>query len=210
MVATRTARATSIVSIFVRRTILIMGLYTHIMNLVIGFFLSGMMRPRIKNPINTGTRVMDKSADAAMANVLVNARGLKSLPSWASRVKTGINETVMIRREKNSGGPTSLLASMTTRHLSDSGLSSIFLCTFSIITIAPSIMAPMAIAMPPRLMMFALILRYLMTINEMRMATGSMRMATRALLKWRRKIMQTSETMTDSSISFPFRVSMAR
>jgi len=46
--------------------------------------------------------------------VLVKARGLKSLPSIASRVNTGMNETAITRRAKKLGPPTSLTALMTT------------------------------------------------------------------------------------------------
>jgi hypothetical protein len=38
---------------------------------LIGFFSSGMILPRMNSSISTGTRVIDNSADPAMANVLV-------------------------------------------------------------------------------------------------------------------------------------------
>src|SRR5215831_17875975 len=60
----------------------------------------------------------------------------------------------MMSRLKNSAGPTSVAASIRicTRGL-PAGARSRCLCAFSIITIAASIIAPIAIAMLPRLMM---------------------------------------------------------
>ena len=112
------------------------------------------MRPRTNSTISAGTTVTDSSAAAAMANVLVQASGLNSSPSCASKAKIGRNETVMMSSEKNSDGPTSLAASISTSVRGFSGgARSRCLCAFSIMTMAASIMAPMAMAMPPRLMM---------------------------------------------------------
>ncbi len=112
------------------------------------------MRPRTKITISAGTSVTDSSAAAAIAKVLVKASGPNSRPSWASSVKIGRNDTVMISRLKNSAGPTSLAASISIsmRGL-PGGARSRCLWAFSIMTMAASIMAPMAMAMPPRLMM---------------------------------------------------------
>ena len=64
---------------------------------------------------------------------------------------------MMISREKNSAGPTSIAASTSALSRGVSGAArSRCLCAFSIITIAASTIAPMAIAMPPRLMMLEL------------------------------------------------------
>ena len=41
-----------------------------------------------------------------MAQVLVNARGVNSLPSCASRLNTGKKLKVIISKQKNRGGPT--------------------------------------------------------------------------------------------------------
>ena len=57
------------------------------------------------------------------------------------------------------------------------------LCMFSIMMIAASTMAPMAIAIPPSDMMLALMPCWCMTMNAIRTATGSVMMATRALRK---------------------------
>ena len=167
-----------------------------------------------------------------MANVLVNASGLKSRPSCPSSVKTGMNETVMIKSEKKSAGPTSFDDSTTTRQRSvtdndavlkerDSrapGVTPTFatiarsrcLCMFSIITIAASIMAPMAMAMPPNDMMSAPTPTHRMATKASRIPIGSVMIATSAEVAWRRKRMQTAATMTLSSISLPRRFSMDR
>ena len=73
-----------------------------------------MMRPRTNRTISAGTSVTDSSAAAAMAKVLVKASGLNSRPSCASSAKIGRNETVMTSRLKNSAGPTSTAASIST------------------------------------------------------------------------------------------------
>ena len=53
---------------------------------------------RMKNVISTGTIVMARRAEAAMANVLVYANGLKRRPDCSCRLNTGRNDTVMISR----------------------------------------------------------------------------------------------------------------
>jgi hypothetical protein len=84
------------------------------------------------------------------------------------------------------------------------------LWAFSIITIAASTIAPMAIAMPPRLMMFEPIPIVRMAMKAIRMPIGSVRMATSALRTCIRKITQTAPTIRLSSSSVHFRLSMAR
>ena len=74
---------------------------------MIGFLCSGTILPRTKITISAGTSVIDSSAAAAIAKVLVKASGLNSRPSCDSSVKIGMNDTVMISRLKNSAGPTS-------------------------------------------------------------------------------------------------------
>ena len=70
-----------------------------------GFFASGMIFPRMRRTMRTGARVTERKAAKNMAKVLVKARGLKSLPSWASRVKMGRKETVMIKQGKEKRAP---------------------------------------------------------------------------------------------------------
>jgi hypothetical protein len=44
-------------------------------------------------------------AAIAMAKVFEKASGLKSRPSWSTRVKIGRNETAITKREKKTDGP---------------------------------------------------------------------------------------------------------
>ena len=76
--------------------------------------------------------------------------------------------------------------------------------------IAASIIAPMAIAIPPRLMMFEPRPMYFIARNDRRIESGSVRMATSALRMCQRNTTHTSETMIASSISFSVRLSMER
>ncbi len=66
------------------------------------------------------------------------------------------------------------------------------LWAFSIITIAASTIAPMAMAMPPRLMMLELMPSARMAMKAIRTPTGSMMMATSALRTCSRNTMHTS------------------
>src|SRR2546430_14732505 len=95
--------------------------------------------------MSAGTSVTESSAAAAIAKVLVSASGRNSRPSWSSSVKTGRNDSVMIRRDMNSAGPTSRAAANTRSQWGRSGSCSMCLWRFSSITIAASIMAPIAI-----------------------------------------------------------------
>ena len=60
----------------------------------------------MKIAINTGTSVIERSAAAIMANVLVNASGRNIRPSCASSRKTGTNDTMMMASEKKMARPT--------------------------------------------------------------------------------------------------------
>ena len=75
------------------------GRYKNNRNLLTGFLYSGSILPLIKYPIITGTNVIDSKAAPAIAYVFVNASGLKSLPDCPVSVNTGMNETVIIKRE---------------------------------------------------------------------------------------------------------------
>ena len=170
-----------------------------------------MTLPRMNSIISTGTSVTDSSAAPAMAKVLVKASGENRRPSWPSRLNTGRNDTVMISSEKKSAGPTSRQASIIACVRDSPGfMRSRCLCAFSIITIAASIIAPTAMAMPPRLMMLEFMPRRRMAMKAMSIPTGSIRIATSALRTCSRKMMHTAATMRLSSISVRFRVSMAR
>src|SRR5216683_3059455 len=86
-----------------------------------------------------------------------------------------------MRRLKNNAGPTWIAASMITsaRVLSGAARSS-RLCAFSIMTMAASTIAPMAIAIPPRLMMFELSPSTYMQRYAINIPSGSVMMATNA------------------------------
>ena len=70
-------------------------------------------------------------------------------------------------------------------------------------------MAPMAMAMPPRLMMLEVRPMLHIASRAIKMASGNVSTATSALRKWNRNTMQTRLTMMLSSISFSRRVSTA-
>ncbi len=190
------------------------GRYTRAAQRLSGLAASGRIRPLMRNPISTGTTVTERSAAAAMAKVLVSASGRNNRPSWSSRVKTGRNDSVMMSSDMNSAGPTSVAAAVTIRQWSVPSFSrsplSMCLCRFSIITMAASIMAPIAMAMPPSDMILALIPSQRMSASEARIPSGRVAIATRALRAWSRKSTQTRPTMTDSSMSVRKSVVMDR
>ena len=206
--------ASSSVTSLKRSTPWMIGRYSQISSRLTGFFASGRMRPRTKNSISTGTRVTDSSAAPAMAKVLVKASGENSRPSWPSSANTGRKDTVMISSEKNSAGPTSLQASTIAAArcgwVAPSGRRSMCLCAFSIITIAASTIAPIAIAIPPRLMMFEPRPSERMAMKANRMPSGSVMMATSALRTCSRKITHTAATIRLSSSSVHLRLPIAR
>ena len=159
-----------------------------------------------------GTSVTERSAAKAMENVLVNASGLKSRPSVPSSVNTGRNATVITRSEKKIGRPTSTSAAVTTSwrgvgRPADSQSSS-RLCTFSTTMIAASTMAPMAMAIPPRLMMLAPRRRAAIGTKASSTAMGNIKMGTSVERTCSRKTRMTSATTTISSSSVWRRVSM--
>ena len=80
---------------------------------------------------------------------------------------------------------------------------------FSTITIAASIMAPMAMAIPPSDMMLAFMPSTRMARNAMRMPIGEGEDRHQGARACSRKTTVTSATMIDSSTSFPFSVSIA-
>ena len=86
-----------------------------------GFCDSGRSLPLINITINTGTSVMANNDENPTASVFVHASGRNMRPSCASSKKTGRKETTMIRREKNSAGPTCLAAAIKIFRRSRSG-----------------------------------------------------------------------------------------
>ena len=158
-----------------------------------------------------GTRVTESSAAKAMENVLVHARGEKRRPSAPSSVKTGRKPTVMTRSEKKIGRPTSWSAEMTiSLRTTPAAAVSNFLWTFSTTMIAASTIAPMAMAIPPSDMMFAVSPICFMGMKARTTATGRSSAGTRVERKWSRKRRITRVTTISSSISVRRSVSMLR
>ena len=123
----------------------------------------------------------------------------------------GRKDTVITRSEKNSEGPTSLAASRIRGPRGASGgACSMCLWAFSIMITAASTITPMARAMPPRLMMLALMPASYMMPREISTPRGRVTMATRELRKWSRKMTQTRATTIISSMSLWVRFSTAR
>src|SRR5437667_407478 len=151
--------------------------------------------------MSAGTSVTESSAAAAIAKVLVSASGRNNRPSWSSSVKTGRNDSVIMRRDMNSAGPTSRAAAKTRSQCGRSGSRSMCLWRFSIMTMAASIIAPIAIAIPPRLMMLPLIPSQRISANAMSTPSGKVASATRALRACNRNSAHTRPTMIDSSIN---------
>jgi hypothetical protein len=77
-------------------------------------------------------------------------------------------------------------------------------------TMPASIIVPMAIAMPPSDMMFALMPWWNITMNETRIPSGRRRMTTSALRKCTRNTKQIRATMRPCWRSFSRRLSTAR
>ena len=183
-----------------------------------GFLVSGVILPRINRTINTGTRVTPSSEAKNIENVLVNASGLNSRPSWASSENTGMKLTVMTSKEKKSGRPTLFAASMMTctrsagvgsRPLSSRKCSR-FLWAFSTMMMAASTMAPMAMAMPPKDMIFEVRPSRYIGTKERMIAIGRVMMATSPERMCQRKTRQTNATTMLSSISFSRNVAIER
>src|SRR5438046_1367708 len=149
------------------------GRYTLIAQRLRGFSASARIFPLTNHPMSAGTSVTESSAAAAIAKVLVSASGRNSRPSWSSSVNTGRNESVMMSSDMNSAGPTSRAAANTRSQCGRSGSWSKCLWRFSSITIAASIMAPIAIASPPRPMILPLMPSPRAPASEPRIPSGS-------------------------------------
>src|SRR5262249_44420116 len=90
------------------------------------------------------------------------------------------------------------------------GACSSFLCDASIMTISASTVAPMAMAIPPRLMIVDGMSRKYMGMNARATAMGRVRMGRRALRRWRRNRMITAATVIASSRSADLSVRIDR
>ena len=155
--------------------------------------------------------VIDSRAADPKAKVLVNASGFINRPDCPVRLKMGTKLTVMIISEKNNWGPTSLEASMMICACVRWPLScSRCLCAFSIMMTAESTITPMASAIPPKLMMFALMPKMFIRITADSTPAGSTKIATRELRKWSRNRVMIRATTVISSSSFCLSVATAR
>src|SRR5215475_10060464 len=160
--------------------------------------------------ISTGTSVTPRNEAKNIENVLVKASGLNRRPSWAVSVKTGMKLTVITRSAKNSERPTLFAAVIITltrsRPVGSRPCSlrkcSSAVCAFSIMMIAESTIAPIAMAIPPNDMMLEVTFSHHIGMNERMIAIGSVMIATSDERTCQRKTMQTSATTTLSSISF--------
>ncbi len=171
----------------------------------------------IKNTINAGTSVIERNAPAAIAKVFVNARGVNSIPSCPVSAKIGKNETTISASAKKIGRPTSCedFKIISIRSLSVGILPSLcsnlcsILCAFSIITILASTIAPMAMAIPPRLIMFEPIPKSFISKKVKPTVSGRTRMTISEDRKCIKKSPMITTTMILSSMSVFFRVSTA-
>ncbi len=155
--------------------------------------------------------MIERTAEISITAVLVYASGLKSRPACPGSVKTGKKAMAMMSKEKKIAGVTSFAASARSLCRSASGgPCSSFLCEASIITISASTVAPMAMAMPPRLMIVEGMSSRYMGMKESATATGREMMGKSELRKWRRKRMITALTVIASSSRASLSVSMER
>ena len=169
---------------------------------------------RVNKSRIAGSSVMARTAAMAIENVLVKASGRNRRPSWASRAKIGRKETAMTSSEKKLGPPTSLTA-VTTTSRNDPGRPaacqcSSFLWVCSTTTMAASTMAPMATAIPPSDMMFAVSPMARMGMNDSTTAMGMVKIGMMALGMCQRNTRMTRLTMRSSSQRVCVSVWMAR
>ena len=123
----------------------------------------------------------------------------------------------MTSKEKKSAGPTSLEELVMTSHrsLSCSCLPFSFtasakrLWAFSTMTMAPSTMVPMVMAIPPRDMILASSPCIRMTINAIKIPRGRVMIATKAERACSKKRITTKLTIKSSCIKEIFRLSTA-
>src|SRR5258707_1165391 len=158
--------------------------------------------------------VIANTAAITIEKFFVKARGLKRRPSWYCNAKIGMNPTAITSSEKKLGPPTSFTASMITRvagpgRPSASQCSSL-LCVCSTTTMDASTIAPMAMAIPPSDMMFAVKPVACTGMKARITAIGIVKIGMMALGTCQRKIRKTMLTITSSSISVRRKVSIDR
>jgi len=130
---------------------------------------------------------MLRMAAVSITKVFVYASGLNNRPPCPLRPKMGMNEMAMIKSEKKMAGVTSIAASWSSFSRSffemSGGACSSFLWQASIITISASTVAPIAMAMPPRLMIVAGISRRYIGMKDRMTAMGRLMIGRSALRK---------------------------
>ncbi len=181
------------------------------MALEMGCCDSGRIFPRSRRSRSAGAKVMESTAAESMTKVLVKASGRKSRPACPVSVKTGRKLTAMMSSEKKMAGVTSRAASA--RSLCRSapgGADSSRLWEASIMTISASTVAPMAMAIPPRLMMVAGMSSRYIGMKARATAMGSESMGSSADRTWSRKMRITAATVSISSSSARLSVPMER
>ena len=157
----------------------------------------------MKSVINTGVKVIASSAETSITALLVNASGIKSLPSCPCNKNTGAKLSKIISVAKKTGFATCLHAEMITLKaliLSRTRLPSLDAaarcrCAFSIKTIPLSTITPMATAIPIRLMMLLVILNKRISRKLPRIAVGIIAIITRLERTARRNTAVTMITM---------------
>jgi hypothetical protein len=121
-----------------------------------------------KKTQSTGTRKSDAIRVPSIANIFVNASGVKSFPSCPVRAKIGTKERIIISIANMSGHATSLVDSVIitvlcfiVRFCFQSNL----LYAFSVTTIAASTIVPIAMAIQPSDIIFEGISKSFMQAN---------------------------------------------
>ena len=133
-------------------------------------------RSRLWNMATAKVGIKNKVTTTADSNakVLVNAKGLKSLPSAPVIVKTGIKLMIVVSTAVTMAPETSVVATYTTSSVVWSALRcSKCLRIFSDKITPRSTMVPMAIAIPERATILASTPKSFIAINTIRIATGS-------------------------------------
>ncbi len=179
-----------------------------IKKVLITFLSSGIILPLIHISIKIGTIVIESNAPISIAKVLVKAKGVKSRSSCPLKAKIGRKDTTIIIKAKNTGAPTCCALLRIVSLLSYSvytGLWARFLCAFSIITIAASTIAPIAIAIPPKLIILDSIPKIAISKKLYSTHSGKVTMIISALLKCSKNTALTSKTITLSSSNVPKR-----
>ena len=125
----------------------------------------------------TGTTVSERISAAIRAKAMVSATGPKSRPSSPCKLSSGTKTPTMMMTPETSGTATSRVASAVMRIFCASdgffGSSWKRWATFSTTTTAQSTSRPMAMAMPPSDMMFALKPYHFITPKVASTASGS-------------------------------------